>query len=231
MMAAPRRRKIGHRRRVEDEGEDEGGPETLDLDDDSMTDGSIATEDHDADEDSDTSNIDEVSPTSPDARKSANGAAKPASRPSSKRKTEPENKKVSDTEAMLHGLALTDAPVPAAELEFDEVASAPVKQSSGPVVVSSSSANRQPSEPGDNRRRQEHDDYRRKRDEDPAFVPNRGAFFMHDHRHAGPAANGFRPFGRGRGRVGRGGGGIGGPFSPMKYVYLPSTDTSVKRTG
>ena len=60
------------------------------------------------------------------------------------------------------------------------------------------------------RRRREHEDYKKQRDENPAFVPNRGAFFMHDHRHAGPAANGFRPFGRGRGRGGRGG--VGGPF-------------------
>ena len=64
------------------------------------------------------------------------------------------------------------------------------------------------------RRRREHEDYKKQRDENPAFVPNRGAFFMHDHRHAGPAANGFRPFGRGRGRGGRGG--IGGPFAPGK---------------
>lgn len=62
------------------------------------------------------------------------------------------------------------------------------------------------------RRRREHEDYKKQRDENPAFVPNRGAFFMHDHRHAGPAANGFRPFGRGRGRGERG----GGPFAPGK---------------
>jgi hypothetical protein len=47
-------------------------------------------------------------------------------------------------------------------------------------------------------------------------VPNRGSFFMHDHRHAGPAANGFRPYGRGRGRGGRGG--FGGLYSPMRYL-------------
>lgn len=213
-MAAPRRRKIGHRRRVEDEGEDEGGPEALDMDDDSLTEGSLATDDHDADEDSDTSNIDEASPTSPNERKSTNGTAKP-SQQSSKHKTEGEIKAVSDTEIMLHGLAITDkpaAPVPE-ELHFDDVAPAHPKSPSAPIVVSSTAARQRP-ELVENRRRQEHEDYRRKRDEDPAFVPNRGSFFMHDHRHPGPAANGFRPFGRGRGR---GRGGIGGPFSPMKY--------------
>lgn len=77
MAAAPRRRKlIGQRRRVEDEGDDEGRPEALELDDDSLTEGSVISDDHDGADDSDTSNIDEVSPTSPNARKSANGSAR-----------------------------------------------------------------------------------------------------------------------------------------------------------
>ncbi|KAF8454238.1 hypothetical protein BGX38DRAFT_1268132 [Terfezia claveryi] len=53
------------------------------------------------------------------------------------------------------------------------------------------------------RRRREHEEYKKKRDADPAFVPNRGAFFMHDHRHQGGGSNGFKPFGRG-GRGSRG---------------------------
>ncbi|KAF8461899.1 CASC3/Barentsz eIF4AIII binding-domain-containing protein [Kalaharituber pfeilii] len=51
------------------------------------------------------------------------------------------------------------------------------------------------------RRRREHEEYKRRRDTDPAFVPNRGAFFMHDHRHQG---GGYKPFWRGHGG-GRGG--------------------------
>ncbi|KAK6337369.1 hypothetical protein TWF730_002771 [Orbilia blumenaviensis] len=50
------------------------------------------------------------------------------------------------------------------------------------------------------RKRREAEEYRKKRDADPAFVPNRGAFFMHDHRSESAGGNGFRPFGRGRGR-------------------------------
>lgn len=218
-MVAPRRRKLlGHRRRVEDEGEDEGGPEVLDADDDSLSDGSLVTDDNDLAEDSDTSNIDEASPTSPNTKKASNGAAKPAGETSTLG-SQTENKPFSDTEMMLHGLSIADNPAPVQEMHFDEVATSPVKASSGPVVVSSASAIRQTSTPPGNRRRQEHEDYKRRRDEDPAFVPNRGAFFMHDHRHAGPAANGFRPFGRGRGRGGRGG--IGGPFAPFRYVFPP----------
>ncbi|KAK7215421.1 hypothetical protein V2G26_003424 [Clonostachys chloroleuca] len=225
-MASARRRKIGHRRRVEDEGDDDGGPEGLELDDDSMSDGSSGTDDGDASEDSDTSNIDEMSPTGPDARKTTNGVPKTTTRTSAvKNNAQPEKKAVTDTEMMLNGLTIADDSAPAEDLHFDEVSTAAPKSPSAPVVVSSASAARPPAESSENRRRQEHDNYRRKRDEDPAFVPNRGSFFMHDHRHAGPAANGFRPFGRGRGRGGFGGG-VGGPFSPMNSMYRPNDPTT-----
>ncbi|KAJ4265474.1 hypothetical protein NW762_004762 [Fusarium torreyae] len=225
--AAPRRRKlIGQRRRVEDEGEDEGGPEGLELDDDSITDGSL-TDDNDPADDSDTSNIDETSPTSPNARRKVNGAAKHAGH--GNKKSAPgsgsgqNGKPVTDTDMMLHGLSITDQTPPVQEMHFDEVvAPSPAKSPAAPIVVSSASA-RPPAAPA-NRRRQEHEDYKKKRDEDPAFVPNRGAFFMHDHRHAGPAANGFRPFGRGRGRGGRGG--IGGPFAPINQLHHPGDPTT-----
>ncbi|RYP35095.1 hypothetical protein DL767_004000 [Monosporascus sp. MG133] len=229
-MAVPVRRKkmIGHRRRVEDEGEDDGGIDQLDIDDDSLTEGSIASDDHDLADDSDTSNVDEASPTTPALRKSngrganGNGTKKRTHRNASgttgtgtEKPTKPQESAVNDTEFMLNGLNIADTPEPVKELNFEDAATEPPPKSSAPIVVSSTSAATAKSnqEVPIERRRREHDEYRRKRDEDPAFVPNRGAFFMHDHRHAGPAANGFRPFGRG-GR-GRGRGGIGGPFAPM----------------
>ncbi|PTB47076.1 uncharacterized protein TrAFT101_003484 [Trichoderma asperellum] len=226
MAAAPRRRKlIGQRRRVEDEGDDEGRPEALDLDDDSLTEGSVISDDHDGADDSDTSNIDEVSPTSPNARKSANGSAKGAGHRAAKAAAQGDGKKsASDTELTLHGLSIADRPDSdsAQEAPLDEVTVSSPKSPSAPVIVSSSSTTRP--QPG-NRRRQEHEDYKRRRDEDPAFVPNRGSFFMHDHRHPGPAANGFRPFGRGRGRGG-GRGGVGGPYSPANQLQHSTDPTT-----
>ncbi|KAL7623023.1 hypothetical protein AAE478_006702 [Parahypoxylon ruwenzoriense] len=230
MAAAVRRRKmIGHRRRVEDEGEDEGGLDQLDIDDDSLTDGSMASEDPDPADDSDTSNVDEASPTTPAAPKltgqvaNGNGSIKRAHSKSSGNLPTTHPRKsgqnaVSDTEFMLNNMSLSDEATPMQVLNFDEVTEPPSK-SSAPIVVSSNStttAADHPQEASTDRRRKEHEEYRRKRDEDPSFVPNRGAFFMHDHRHAGPSANGFRPFGRGS--RGRGRGGIGGPFAPIKYV-------------
>lgn len=222
MAAAPKRvsrRTLGHRRRVDDDGDDEAGPETLDhLDDDSVTEGSVISEDNDHTNDSDTSNVDETSPTSPALKKnSGRGTSKHNAR--SKDTTGPNESDshvtdgVDEVEAQLDGLILSGEVTPA----HGEGATPPTAKANDPVVASSTPVQEAPFE----RRRREHEEYRKKRDEDPAFVPNRGAFFMHDHRHAGPAANGFRPFGRGgalRGGRGRGRGGFGGPFSPVQYA-------------
>ncbi|KAJ9156160.1 Titin [Pleurostoma richardsiae] len=228
MAAVPRRRKvIGHRRRVEDEGEDEAGRGGLDIDDDSLTEGTIGSDDNDPADDSDTSNVDEVSPTSLNARKaSGNGAAKASERHHTSKldvpSAEPSQPSVSDTDIMLNGLSISDEAGPVQEISFDDMVDSPAKSASAPIIVSSSSAPN-PQDPPLERRRREHEEYRRKRDEDPAFVPNRGAFFMHDHRHAGPAGNGFRPFPRGRGR---GRGGFGGHFAPVNQFHTPSDPTT-----
>ncbi|OAA45688.1 extensin [Metarhizium rileyi] len=225
-MPAPRRRRLGHKRRVEDEGDEDGRPDALDLDDDSLTEGSL-TDNDDAGQDSDTSNIDEASPTSPPhASKPSNGAAAKTARVriNAAAAANGNTKQVSDTDLMLHGLSIAEQAVPAQEIQFDEVVVSPSKSPSAPVVVSSASAMRQQPDTHVERRRQEHEDYKRRRDQDPAFVPNRGSFFMHDHRHAGPAANGFRPFGRGRGRGGRYG--VGGPFAPFSHMQQPSDPTT-----
>ncbi|KAH9906623.1 hypothetical protein F4778DRAFT_588105 [Xylariomycetidae sp. FL2044] len=239
-MAAPARRRklIGHRRRVEDEGEDDGAPDHYDLDDDSLTDGSLASDDADPADGSDTSNVDEASPTAPavgklgDRPAKRNGNSKAAHSKSSKtpgKTVKSADSAVTDTDFMMNGLSINDREAPVQEMHFDDTAEpepAPAPKTAAPIVVSSSSvADASQSTFGGDRRRREHDEYRRKRDEDPSFVPNRGAFFMHDHRHAGPSANGFRPFGRGS--RGRGRGGIGGPFAPMSHpLHNPADPTT-----
>ncbi|ROT35525.1 hypothetical protein SODALDRAFT_363364 [Sodiomyces alkalinus F11] len=229
MSASRRSKMLGRRRRVEDEAEEEGPHDHLELDDDSFSEGSAPSDDRDHHADSDTSIIDEKSPVTPDASKpkpTANGAEKVA---------QPDTRVPSDTQLMTHGIPIADkvdgdgleshvedaAVSKPSSVPAPQDAPAPPLVPNGPLVVSSNSAPKQPAEPVGERRRREHEEYRRRRDEDPAFVPNRGAFFMHDHRHAGPAANGFRPFGRGRGR-GRGGGAIGGPFAPINQFQGPS---------
>ncbi|KAB5525727.1 CASC3/Barentsz eIF4AIII binding-domain-containing protein [Coniochaeta sp. 2T2.1] len=234
-----RRKLIGARRRVEDEGEDEAGHDGLELDDDSLTEGSVGSDDHDPADDSDTSNVDDGSPTSPNVKKvGAKGHSKPAQ---TQRKAEtviPNQPLTADTDIMLNGLSISDKSGPVQEMDFDEVHGAKTGEETretqpkptGPVIVSSGSiaASQQP--PFE-RRRREHEEYRKKRDEDPAFVPNRGAFFMHDHRHAGPAANGFRPFPRGGGGArGRGRGGLWAGFQPQVPSYSNPSDPITNST-
>ncbi|KAI1112362.1 CASC3/Barentsz eIF4AIII binding-domain-containing protein [Nemania sp. NC0429] len=238
MAAGIRRRKlIGQKRRVEDEGEDDGGPDQLDIDDDSLSDGSLASDDVDAADDSDTSNLEDASPTAPSVKRKmagriagAHGNRKAASKPTPgsvlPKLSKSSNDAVSDAESMMNGLSVSENNLPVREVEPQEAPQSPAKVSA-PIVVSSNSvlvpaqeASQGP--PGD-RRRIEHEEYRRKRDEDPSFVPNRGAFFMHDHRHLGQTPGGFRPFGRGpRGR----GRGIGAFSSPTNYsIHNPADPT------
>ena len=90
--------------------------------------------------------------------------------------------RMADTEAMMNGLNLQATE--GESINFDDATK------TGP-------------------RRSEHEEYKRKRDGDPAFVPNRGGFFMHDQREQ----NGFRGRGRGRGRI---------PPTPAQYVHRTS---------
>ncbi|KAL3424572.1 hypothetical protein PVAG01_03853 [Phlyctema vagabunda] len=226
-MAYRQRRDLAaSRRRVEDEGDEEGGLDAADIDDDSLSEGSILSDDEHG---SETSNPDAVSPNSPGhldyngkgdkivdkiATKSSNGAP-----------TAPKHvaNGASDMDMMLNGLKISDSKTEPQSVQYEDLPKEADAPEPSPVVVSSTAQMDQPMEPPHERRRREHEEYKKKRDADPAFVPNRGAFFMHDHRHAGPAANGFRPFGRGRGR---GRGGIGGPFAPVNQMPQPFEPTN-----
>ncbi|KAL2118489.1 hypothetical protein VTJ04DRAFT_8149 [Mycothermus thermophilus] len=231
-MAAPgtrRRKLIAQRRRLEDEADDVAGHDSLaELDDDSVTDGSLATDEHDPADDSDTSNIDDASPTSPNARKPlGNGNSKTGfrrrtgSEPLKSPPAKPIQPVIAEAESMLSKLTLADKENRAEELDFEDTQSVPPARDGAPVIVSSSAAAHRSALPQQELRRREHEEYKRRRDEDPTFVPNRGSFFLHDHRQAGPSANGFRPFPRGA-RGGRGRGTFGGQFAPISQLHNPS---------
>jgi hypothetical protein len=67
------------------------------------------------------------------------------------------------------------------------------------------------------RARREHQEYIKQRDANPAFVPTRGGFFLHDDRSATSHSLNGRQFVRGRGRS-------YGPAPSVGYVNLPSSD-------
>ena len=209
---------------MEDEGDEEGTLDVGDLDDDSLSEGSITTDDdelHEGDESNPVGDL-ETSPDLPKAngknsrRPPKNGRAKASNGATPGSKKVGQNG-VSDMDMMLNGLKLSETDSNVEGVHYEDLREDAELQEPSPAVVNSTAQMDQSSEGPYERRRREHEEYKKKRDEDPAFVPNRGAFFMHDHRHAGPAANGFRPFGRGKGR---GKAGIGGPYAPIKYMIL-----------
>jgi len=207
------------RRRVEDEGDEEGGPDAADLDDDSLTEGSELSDEDEADE---VSTTDAALPVCEGLPKTNGNGQKQEKdeRVEAGNDVTVNPKKMAngtrDMDLMLNGLGLSDQNGTLDVIHYDDLREDSELQQPSPVVVESTAQMDQPQELPHERRRREHEEYKKRRDADPAFVPNRGAFFMHDHRHSGPAANGFRPFNRGRGR---GRPGIGGPYAPAKYVF------------
>ena len=215
-MAALRKRtnNIARRRRLDDE--DENKSVATELADDSQSDVSVPS-DIDENGDADNSDLSEVdsarSLTDGKVKRKTNGArdAKPRPGVANREPSPPIARSdaafpaLKDTEMMLNGLKIADdGKGEVVDFETGHSADSPAPAVGAP--------GRQ--ETLGERRRREHEEYKKKRDADPAFIPNRGAFFMHDQRSV-PAQNGFRQAGgRGRGR----GGGIGGPFSPAKYV-------------
>lgn len=212
---------IAHRRRTDDDGEEDGSV-AAGIEDDSLSEGSVPSDvDDDADADGEGSDASEPDTPRKMSLKRRNGEKQLSeengniAEPAPGTKLPSFNEKMADTEAMMNGMKISGNHEDADEIHFDDAADVPDVRSTQPVVVDASVE--YPSESLGDRRRREHEEYKKKRDEDPAFVPNRGGFFMHDHRVSAGAQNGFRPAGRGRGR-GRGGPGFGGPFAPVKYV-------------
>ncbi|KAI7574038.1 hypothetical protein KC346_g20217, partial [Hortaea werneckii] len=244
-MAAGRtlRSLVSRRRRAGSEGEDEEGPVIVN---DSQSEGSVHEGSVLSDaEDDDVSTADDTSRrgasplavTSQSAVEVANGANppkkarnKPKSKKVKEQKTQPDGslqqpsppaqasnfKAMADTEAMMNGLRIGQDDQQEV-IDFEGVGlNGSVARANdndmAPVVVNGS--NDTPTQ----RQRRDHEDYRKKRDADPAFIPNRGNFFMHDTRgHSGGQAPVTRDGWSGRGR-GRGGPTVGGPFSPANQM-------------
>lgn len=186
------RHRIGaSRRRREDDGEDEGSAAgDAGQEDDSMSEGSLPShlgDDDDADAEGSDFSADD-GPTAPHIDR-RNG-----------HKRTPEDKlgipfkptlttTVSDTEAMMNGLKMSESTGDVVEeVQFDQLNNADDKIGRAPSAPPTESRRETFAE----RKRREHEEYIRARDEDPAFVPTRGGFFLHDKRSTDAAANGHR---------------------------------------
>ncbi|KLJ08363.1 hypothetical protein EMPG_16209 [Blastomyces silverae] len=198
-MAPHRRSRIPSRRRREDDG-DEDGSINGDLEDDSLSEGTIsAHEDVDADEEG--SDLSEKDTTArPEEIPATNGRAQVLGRHEGDeaqlrgKSTSAVGRlfgaTVSDTEIMLNGLKLSVGPEGVEEIHFDDT-----KEEQDSVVATPKSANNKGSraETFAERKRREHEEYIKERDSNPAFVPTRGGFFLHDKRNTDSPPNGYRP--------------------------------------
>lgn len=219
-MGAPRRKNLVASRRKLDDDEEEDGSPAAGVEEDSSSEGSAIS---DADDDADAEGSDVTDAATPkrspvkrravvekqtdDPNGRFEGLSAGAKQPTFDAAT-------ADTEAMLNGLRVSGKAEEAEGVHFDDLVRQPdIPQPRNPPPQDSPGFER--NESLIERRRREHEEYKKKRDADPAFVPNRGGFFMHDHRSVNPGQNGFRPSGRGRGR---GRGGTNGPFSLTAYV-------------
>lgn len=191
------------RRRIDDDGEEEEeGSVVAGAEDDSLSEASDADDDADAEGSDDSeSEPPERSVAKPKTANSIRLAARKRNQGTSPVKPSLD-KITTDTEIMMNGLRFSGDVDEGDEVNFEDMGRASERPSEQALPSEDAPSVVLPASFGE-RRRREHEEYKKKRDADPAFVPNRGGFFMHDHRSAAAGQNGFKPFGRGRGR-GRG---------------------------
>lgn len=205
----PARRRLVPRRRRADEGEDESSV-AGEVEEDSLSEGSAASlADDDGDAEASDGSLEDAggnttepqpkSPTTnikhPSVHKQANKGAEEIKGPATAFITSTEN------HVMLNGIQ--DSATDVAELHFDDAVSGAADPDRDPAASADPQLNA-PKAPRNEtpaqRSRREHQEYLRQRDSNPAFVPNRGGFFLHDDRQSSvPSFNG-RPAFRGRGR-------------------------------
>lgn len=199
----PERRKkiVPSRRRRDDDGEEESV--IGDAEDDSLSDTSIVSNgDDDADAEASDASIEEegLSPESSHNKAPTESAIAQSGPEQSKIDvTNGTFKTSADTEAMLNGLKTHNTAANSEELHFDELGGESAAVTTEPAEGKPPSNARQESFAERNRR--EHQEYLKQRDANPAFVPNRGGFFLHDNRTlpSGPANLRYPNRGRGRG--------------------------------
>lgn len=217
MPATRRKNLLVSRRRRQEDGEEDDSV-AGDLQDDSMSEGSALSNGDDDDPEAEGSN------SSGDEHEPVNTFSKTTK--SLEQPAEEENKhvpKVLDSQtstgplepnaaadALPHGVAAVPKLSEPEDLHFEDLA---ISQEEGATTANEAMVPRAPRhETASQRSRREHQEYIKQRDANPAFVPTRGGFFLHDDRNSRPSGPNPRPFGRGRGR------GVAAPTHIAGYV-------------
>lgn len=205
-MPAPQRKSLlaSRRRRRQDEGEEE---ESVlgDFEDDSLSEGSaVSNGDDEAEFEGSESSGDEREPAVDTlaAAKSMSSQKQQASSVSPVNNITIVNgsgfNHSAETEAMRNGVTQAQHSPNTEQLQFDDL---PTSNDAADAPAEGSLAKAPRNETPAQRARREHQDYIRQRNANPAFVPTRGGFFLHDDRNSQSTAPNTRPFGRGRGRT------------------------------
>jgi hypothetical protein len=194
MSPAPaKKRGLLSRRRRQDDGEEESSL-VGEVQDDSMSEvsaSSLAEDDADVDV-SDVSD-DQDNQHKPTVSKQLTTDPEAATPPTVAHQ-QPSFAQSTDNAAMLNGLQNSTANDAGPELDFDAADASDSERQTGRVPRA---PNR---ETPLQRSRREHHEYLKQRDANPAFVPNRGGFFLHDDRSSTHPPFWNKQYGRGRGR-------------------------------
>ncbi|KAB8342880.1 hypothetical protein FH972_022477 [Carpinus fangiana] len=236
-MAGVRRRNLlESRRRVPDEDEDEDSA-LVNAGDDSLSDGSIPSE---ADDNlADNSDLSEPDGNTVGPRSEAAQAAAHKKRSERRRKRDtPSRAKQSgpvqesrpafvhnaDTDAMANGIKPSEGAAEEDAVDFENStclggrSAVPENIPSGPKTQPGRRVGPHEGGRGD-------EDQPKDRASDPAAVPNRGGFFMHDQRNDGFGRGGYGASGRGRGR-----GRLNGPGSQAAFISAHEDNTAARWT-
>jgi hypothetical protein len=201
MPAAGRKDLLARRRRRPDEGEDE---ESVAGDfDDSMSEGSsVSNGDEEAEVEGSGSSDDEhgrAKNTSAKGRGVTESALQEIAIAPPKEAASTVKgafTTTAETHAMLHGISRDQRPEETEEIHFDDLSTVGGSATDTDVAIPQAPRHETPAE----RSLREHQEYIRQRNADPAFVPNRGKFFLHDDRNSSSNGATARPFVLGRGR-------------------------------
>lgn len=220
MVNSRRKHDIRLRKRREEEGEDDEGSNVPAVEDDSMSEES-AISDGDEDGDGDVSEVSvvEAGNTAKSTQESRTSSHTPLENggPGNSVAGVGDSAKGTinnDTVAMINGLQVTSDESEDKGTNFEDLTEPTEGIAYQPQ--DKQEATGQPISFAE-QRRQEHEEYKKRRDADPAFVPNRGGFFMHDQRNSNGDQSGSRPFGgkvRGKGRAG-----FVGPVGQSRYGF------------
>jgi len=201
---------VAARRRRHDEGEEEGSL-AGEFEDDSLSEGSAVSNGDDDEADPEGSDIsageeeeaeEEDHPPPPPRTEDAaqipstlHAPADVVGLPGSGTAAKDVFTSTADTEAMLNGIKGAGDAQQGEEIHFDDLTPSTETVAVPQAKVAIPKAPR--NETTAQRSRREHQEYITQRNTNPAFVPTRGGFFLHDDRTSNP---GFKPAIRGRGR-------------------------------